>query len=79
MEKDPRIVSFSNFPKLSESIVNTERVTTVDRAIYHYEGGWPSEIDITDKNEMKKMVKKKLEKNQDNVDKFTPAIKKLVE
>lgn len=28
---------------------------------------------------MKKYIKKKLEKTQDNIDKFTPAVKKMVE
>ena len=42
--------------------------------IYHFEGGWPKEVDVTDENEKKQFIKKKLEKNAENQDRFTPAI-----
>lgn len=77
--KNPNRVTLSNFPQLSENIVNTERVSTAEKSLFHYEGGWPKDVDITDKNEMKKLIKKKLEKTADNVDKFTPAIRKMCE
>lgn len=79
VKRDPNFAVLSNFPILSENIVNTERVSTVDRLADHLEGGWPKEVDISDKNEMRKLVKKKLEKTPENVDKFTPAVKKMVE
>lgn len=65
-KKNPNTVTISNFPKLSEGLVNTERISTQDALVFHYEGGWPKEIDITDVNEKKKFVKKRLEKNADN-------------
>lgn len=77
--KNPNSIELSNFPKLSVSSVNTKRVQTIDKKMFHYEGGWPAEIDITDKNEMKKYLKKKVEKTSDNMDKFTPAVKKMIE
>lgn len=77
--RNPNRADLNNFPTLSESIVNTERVSTMERSLFHYEGGWPKDVDITDKNEMKKLVKKKLEKTIDNVDKFTPATKRMCE
>lgn len=42
-------------------------------------GGWPLDLDITDHNDMKKYIKKKLEKTSENFDKFTPSVKKMVE
>jgi dynein intermediate chain 2 len=77
--RNPNRVNLSNFPVLSENIVNTERVSTAEKSLFHYEGGWAKDVDITDKNEMKKIIKKKLEKNIDNTDKFTPAVKKVCE
>ena len=60
--------------------MNTERISTQDRLIYHFEGGWPKEVDITDENEKKKFIKKKLEKNSsDNTDRFTPAVREMLE
>lgn len=64
---------------MSENIVNTERVSTEDKVVFHYEGGWPKELDISDVNEQKKYIKKKIEKNADNHDKFTPSVRKMIE
>jgi len=47
--------------------------------MFHYEGGWPDNVDITDNQDKKKHIKKKLEKTVDNQDKFTPAVKRVVE
>lgn len=77
--KNPNRANLNNFPLLSEGIVNTERVSTLNKSLFHYEGGWPKDVDITDKNEMKKTIKKKLEKTIDNIDKFAPATKKMCE
>lgn len=77
--RNPNSIELGNFPLLSENIVNTERVITLESTVLHSEGGWPKEVDITDRNEMKKFVKKKLEKTNDNTDKFTAAVKKLTE
>lgn len=79
VNKNPNEIELSNFPSLSVSSVNTKRVRTFDKKMFHYEGGWPADIDITDKNEMKKYLKKKVEKTSDNMDKFTPAVKKMIE
>ena len=66
--RNPNRLDLSNFPVLSENIVNTERVSTLERSVFHFEGGWPRDVDVTDKNEMKKLIKKKYEKTTDNVD-----------
>lgn len=50
-QKNPNQISLSNFPQMSENIVNTERISIQNTCFYHYEGGWPKGLDITDKNE----------------------------
>lgn len=77
--RDPNVIELGNFPQYSENIVNTDRVITLESTVLHSEGGWPKEVDITDRNEMKKYIKKKLEKHADNTDKFTAAVRKLTE
>ena len=77
--RNPNRLDLSNFPVLSENIVNTERVSTLERSVFHFEGGWPRDVDVTDKNEMKKLIKKKYEKTTDNVDKFLPTVRKMTE
>lgn len=47
-------------------MVNTSRILTNDHTIFHYEGGWPKDLDITDENDKKKYIKKKIEKNSEN-------------
>lgn len=79
VERNPNARTLSNFPMLSESIVNTERVSTVNSGVSHVEGGWPRDVDATDVNEKKKFIKKRLEKNADNHDKFTPAVRKMLD
>lgn len=79
IKKNPNNIQLSNFPVLSISAVNTKRVQTINKKVFHYEGGWPNGVDITDKTDMKKYLRKKIEKNQDNTDKFTPSVKKMIE
>lgn len=78
-KKNPNSIVVSNFPKLSVSSVNTKRVRTMSKKMFHFEGGWPADIEITDQNEKKKYLRKKVEKTVDNMDKFTPAVKKMIE
>jgi dynein intermediate chain 2 len=78
-KKNPNCIEISNFPELSVSSVNTKRVRTVSKKMFHFEGGWPADIEITDQNEKKKYLRKKVEKTSDNMDKFTPAVKKIIE
>jgi dynein intermediate chain 2 len=79
IKRDPNFIELTNIPEMSENTVNTERVSVVDRKMYHYEGGWPAGIDITDPGDKAKYIKKKLEKTSDNLDKFTPAVKRITE
>ena len=79
VRRDPNQITISNFPKISENIVNSERISTKNKTIYHYEGGWPKDLVITNNDDKKKYIKKKLEKNAENHDKFTPSVKKMLE
>lgn len=78
--RDPNFGVFSNIPKISESMVNTERKSTNDRKMYHFEGGWPLEVeDITDPRKRKNYIKKKIEKSQtDNTtERFLPCLNNM--
>lgn len=77
--RNPSYIALSNYPNLTENMVNTSRVLTSDHLVYHYEGGWPKDLDITDENDKKKYIKKKIEKNSENQDRFTPCLKKMLE
>lgn len=76
MKRDPNFRTFSNIPKMSENMVNTDRVSTSDKRMFHYEGGWPAEVeDITDIKKRKNYIKKKIERNPDNTtDRFVPCL-----
>lgn len=78
-KRDPNFIELTNISELSENTVNTERVLVADTKMYHYEGGWPYNVDITDAQDKKKHIKKKLEKTADNQDKFTPAVRRICE
>jgi len=72
VRRDPSFITIDNIPEMSEHVVNTERVTTFDRGMYHQEGGWPSGMDPTDP-QMTTKWKKKIEKDTA----FTGAVKGL--
>lgn len=37
--KNPSFITIDNIPEMSEHYVNTERVTTFDKGMWHQEGG----------------------------------------
>ena len=39
VRRNPSFITIDNIPEMSEHVVNTERVTTYDRGMFHYEGG----------------------------------------
>ena len=39
VRRDPSFITIDNIPEMSEHVVNTERVTTFDRGMFHQEGG----------------------------------------
>jgi dynein intermediate chain 2, axonemal len=79
VERNPNFIQLDNIPTYSESTVNTERISINEKGIIHKEGAWPAGVDPTERQDLKKFIKKKIERTPDNVDKFTPAVKKLVE
>ena len=40
LKRNPSFLVLDNIPEMSEQVFNTERVTTVDRGMYHKEGGF---------------------------------------
>mmetsp|Transcript_17717 Transcript_17717/g.48204 ORF Transcript_17717/g.48204 Transcript_17717/m.48204 type:complete len:583 (-) Transcript_17717:175-1923(-) len=65
-------VVLDNIPHVSESSVNTLRVQTKNRTMFHTEGGWPKEVDCTEAQDCLKF-RKRLEKDQ----RFIDAVKQL--
>ena len=45
-------------PSISESEVNTDRVTTVNMSMRHTEGGWPKDVDSTEQGDVSRFRKK---------------------
>lgn len=57
--------------------MNTERVNMDTKRMYHYEGGWPLDLDITIEKNQTNYIKKKLEKNIEGVEIFTESTRKM--
>ena len=64
----------TNVQKLSHHTVNTERIPTAGKGMYHKEGGWPSEIDATEEDQQQKYFKKMY---KDTTLGFSSATKKM--
>jgi dynein intermediate chain 2 len=60
-------------PAMSEHEVNTQRVTLTSTGVLHTEGGWPKEIDATDKEHTSRF-KKKIERDP----KYLSALRQIV-
>lgn len=39
VRRNPSFITIDNIPEMSEHVVNTERVTTFDKGMWHQEGG----------------------------------------
>jgi len=39
VRRNPSFITIDNIPEMSEHVVNTERVTTIDQGMFHQEGG----------------------------------------
>ena len=79
VRRDPNFKTFSNIPQMSKNTVNTERVSTNDRSMYHYEGGWPHDFnDFGEEKKRKIFIKKNIERTKDSPhDKFLPSLMKM--
>eukprot|EP00040_Diaphanoeca_grandis_P015603 m.79778 g.79778 ORF g.79778 m.79778 type:complete len:597 (-) comp25247_c1_seq1:98-1888(-) len=62
--RDPVEFGIQNTKEYSEHEVNTETVTSVTKGMYHTEGGWPQEINPTEKDQVQRF-RKKAEKTVD--------------
>jgi len=64
VQRNPRSVGVCTVPQLSESEVNTERVTTANSSMHHVEGGWPKDVDPTEQSDVAR-YRKKAEKDEE--------------
>lgn len=77
VKRNPNFINLSNIPEISENIVNTERVNMDHKKMFHYEGGWPLEVDKVDEKSRNNHIKKRLEKTQEGADIFTDSCRKM--
>ncbi len=62
--RNPTVSEFATTPHMSETEVNTERVTMKSTSMRHSEGGWPKDVDITELGDVARF-RKRVEKDQD--------------
>ena len=72
IERSPTILDIQAIPDMSEVYVNTETVTYKAAGMLHMEGGWPKDVDATEKDQTQRF-KKKVEKD----DEYIKQIKSL--
>ena len=51
IERCPTILDIQAIPEMSETFVNTETVTYKAQGMLHAEGGWPKDVDATEKDQ----------------------------
>jgi len=66
IERSPMILDLQAIPDMSEVYVNTETVTYKAQGMLHLEGGWPKDVDPTEKDQTQR-YKKKVEKDDEYV------------
>jgi len=66
IERNPIELDIQAKPEKSENIVNTERFNYIPLGMLHTEGGWPKEIDATEKEQTARF-KKKVEKDDEYI------------
>ena len=66
IERDPTILDIQAIPDMSECYVNTETVSYKSIGMLHLEGGWPKEVDCTEKDQTVR-YKKKVEKDEEYI------------
>lgn len=64
MVRDPVEIAVQNTKEFSEHEVNTETVTSETRGMYHTEGGWPTEINPAEKDQVSRFRKKAEKTNE---------------
>ncbi|KAL1522415.1 hypothetical protein AB1Y20_017405 [Prymnesium parvum] len=66
IERNPSILDVQAIPEMSEHEVNTERFSYLNIGNFHQEGGWPKDVDHTEKDQIQR-YKKKVEKDEDYI------------
>jgi len=66
IERNPSILDVQAIPEMSEHEVNTERFSYLSIGNFHQEGGWPKDVDATEKDQTQR-YKKKVEKDEDYI------------
>ena len=66
VERNPTVLEIQAIPEKSESYVNTERFTYLPVGMLHLEGGWPKDVDPTEKDQTQR-YKKKVEKDEEYI------------
>jgi len=66
IERNPTILDIQAIPDQSETHVNTERFTYIGAGMLHLEGGWPKDVDATEKDQTQR-YKKKVEKDEEYI------------
>ena len=74
VKRNPNFIELDNITSLSRHQVNTKRVTTGDKGMYHREGGWPESVDPTEPQQYARFMKK-IDKDQG----FAGQVKALCE
>ena len=66
IQRNPTILDIQAIPEMSETYVNTERFTYISQGMLHLEGGWPKDVDATEKEQTQR-YKKKVEKDDEYI------------
>jgi len=66
IERNPSLLDVQAIPEMSEHEVNTERFSYLSIGTLHTQGGWPKDIDPTEKDQTAR-YKKKVEKDEDYI------------
>ena len=74
MLRNPNFIELDNITDLSVHQVNTTRVSTGEKGMFHREGGWPESIDPTEPQQYTRFMKK-IDKDQG----FAAQVKSLCE
>eukprot|EP00308_Calcidiscus_leptoporus_P024516 CAMPEP_0119354926 /NCGR_PEP_ID=MMETSP1334-20130426/3893_1 /TAXON_ID=127549 /ORGANISM="Calcidiscus leptoporus, Strain RCC1130" /LENGTH=570 /DNA_ID=CAMNT_0007368641 /DNA_START=65 /DNA_END=1777 /DNA_ORIENTATION=+ len=66
VERNPSHLEVQAISEMSEHEVNTERFTYLSVGMYHQEGGWPKDVDPTEKEQTSR-YRKKVEKDEEYI------------
>ena len=64
--RDPKILEIEAIPQMSEHSINTERQMFISSGMLHVEGGWPKDVDSTEKEQTTR-YRKKVEKDEEYI------------